>query len=157
MDYIPRITYKLTSVIKIAPTSCHSTGIWFCAPDYFSVYDWLTMTTERASRFHRPAARRTMMLLGASCLRFISRFNLESSNLRKLRLLHVLGCQKYLIFSTRVDISVVIFIYTWDIFWDTLYISKRLLLPIPMEGHLIISYIGRGGSSETQALRQKYR
>ena len=35
---------------------------------------WLSMTTERTSGFHRPIARRPVMLLGASCLYFFQFF-----------------------------------------------------------------------------------
>ena len=36
--------------------------------------------------------------------------------------LHASGFQKYLMFSAILDVSGVILIYTWDTFWDALYI-----------------------------------
>ena len=44
---------------------------------------------------------------------------------RSKTLVHVSGFQKYL-FSTGEDISGLIFIHTWDTFWDTLYNDLRI-------------------------------
>ena len=42
---------------------------------------------------------------------------------------YVSGCQKYLFFSTRTDISGVIFIYTWDILFGTPCIHTQQIHP----------------------------
>ena len=44
---------------------------------------WLSMTTERTSGFHRPIARRPVMLLGASCSNCYQIHNLEDKIMKR--------------------------------------------------------------------------